>query len=90
MTAGDVFNGEIVLTNHGLVRVDGLGIEMPPDSAFYAHETDAVIPESLAAGRVVYTEFQNSKIARDLDLNYLFGKAANKARSKLINSVILC
>ncbi|OGV88203.1 MAG: hypothetical protein A3K19_27840 [Lentisphaerae bacterium RIFOXYB12_FULL_65_16] len=38
MHAGDVYNGEFTLTNHGLIRADDLGFDLPADDEFFHYE----------------------------------------------------
>jgi hypothetical protein len=49
MRAGDVFNGEFTLSNHGLVRADNVVFELPADDGFFHYELMSGLPTSLAA-----------------------------------------
>ncbi|WP_193222193.1 carboxypeptidase-like regulatory domain-containing protein [Alkalilimnicola sp. S0819] len=49
MAAGDVFQGEIRLTNHGLIRADNLEVAMPSDDQYYRFELMDGLPDSLPA-----------------------------------------
>ncbi|MCP4691399.1 MAG: hypothetical protein GY859_25370, partial [Desulfobacterales bacterium] len=53
MKPGDVFNGESVLTNHGLVRADELVYTLPEDDQFFRYELLAPAPDSLEAKQSV-------------------------------------
>jgi len=53
MEAGDVYNGEFMLTNYGLIRADAISFTMPADDQFFTYELLGGLPESIAAkGRV--------------------------------------
>jgi RHS repeat-associated protein len=47
MSAGDVFNGEITLTNHGLIRADHVNITLPRNNAYFKYEATDSIPASI-------------------------------------------
>jgi RHS repeat-associated protein len=49
MQAGDVFNTEVTLTNHGLIRADDVAFSLPADDAHFVYETLANIPDTIAA-----------------------------------------
>ena len=49
MKAGDVLNGELTMTNWGLVRADGLSFEFPADDGHFQYEFMKTIPSSLPA-----------------------------------------
>ncbi|MCJ8503060.1 fibronectin type III domain-containing protein [Desulfatitalea alkaliphila] len=49
MKAGDVFNGEFTLTNHGLIRADNLEVHLPADDQYIQYQLLAPVPESLGA-----------------------------------------
>jgi large repetitive protein len=49
MQVGDVFYGEITLTNHGLIRADNLEFTMPPNDQYFKFEAMRGIPDSLEA-----------------------------------------
>jgi large repetitive protein len=49
MQVGDVFYGEITLTNHGLIRADNLEFTMPPIDQYFKFEMMRGIPDSLEA-----------------------------------------
>lgn len=53
MCAGQVQNGEVLLTNHGLIRADNVKFNLPADTEYYAYEALATIGDSLAAGESV-------------------------------------
>jgi hypothetical protein len=46
---GDIFYGELTLTNYGLVRADHLKQQLPASDAFFRYEFLAEVPSSLAA-----------------------------------------
>ncbi|MCE9777559.1 fibronectin type III domain-containing protein, partial [Shewanella algae] len=50
MQKGDVYNGELTLTNYGLVRADDLKLHLPTSDEFFKYEfLSSVIPDSLEA-----------------------------------------
>ncbi|AZQ13034.1 right-handed parallel beta-helix repeat-containing protein [Shewanella khirikhana] len=50
MQKGDVYNGELTLTNYGLVRADNLKMRLPTSDEFFKYEfMTSVIPDSLEA-----------------------------------------
>jgi hypothetical protein len=49
MKPGDVFLGELTLSNYGLVRADNLVFNPPPSDAFFRYEFLANIPTTLEA-----------------------------------------
>jgi len=53
MLPGDVFLGELKLTNYGLVRADHLAFTPPPSDAFFRYEFLATTPTSLEAKQSV-------------------------------------
>ncbi len=49
MAAGDVYYGELSLTNHGLIRADGLKQTLPRSDGFFRFEFLSPVPSSLGA-----------------------------------------
>lgn len=49
MKAGDVYHGEFVLTNHGLIRADGLNFSLPESDAHFRYELPENLPDFLEA-----------------------------------------
>jgi len=49
MKAGDVYNGEFTLTNHGLIRADNIELGLPADDANFTYELPDGLPTSIAA-----------------------------------------
>ncbi|WP_257644019.1 Ig-like domain-containing protein [Luteimonas salinisoli] len=49
MAAGEVFQGELVLTNYGLVRADDVTATLPGDDSYFKYEFLAQPPNSLEA-----------------------------------------
>jgi len=49
MKPGDVFLGELTLSNYGLVRADNVAFKQPPADAFFRYEFLADIPATLEA-----------------------------------------
>ncbi len=49
MRAGDVFLGELTITNHGLVRADHVDFTLPPANEFFRYELVSSLPETIAA-----------------------------------------
>ena len=60
MKAGDVYNGELTLTNHGLVRADNLSFRLPEDGVHFDYELLAGLPESLGAKERITVPFRVS------------------------------
>jgi hypothetical protein len=49
MAVGDVFYGELRLTNYGLIRADNLNIAYPTSDAYYQYEFLTSLPDTLDA-----------------------------------------
>ncbi len=49
MQAGDVYHGEYVLINYGLIRADDLGFDFPESDANYKFELLSGLPDSMEA-----------------------------------------
>ncbi|MBB2758147.1 UNVERIFIED_ORG: fibronectin type 3 domain-containing protein [Xanthomonas campestris] len=49
MTAGEVFQGELILTNYGLVRADDVTASLPSEDAYFKYEFLAQPPTTLEA-----------------------------------------
>jgi hypothetical protein len=49
MAVGDVFHGELRLTNYGLIRADNLTFRTPGEDGYYRYEFLGSLPESLEA-----------------------------------------
>ena len=49
MAAGDVYFGELSLTNHGLIRADDLKQTLPRSDAYFRFEFLSPVPETLGA-----------------------------------------
>ena len=58
MQAGDVFNTEFKLTNHGLIRADDLRVVLPSDDEFFTYEFLGTVPESLPAKEFTIVPFR--------------------------------
>lgn len=52
MKAGDVFNGELTLTNYGLIRADNVTSHLPTSDSYIRYEFLSEIPASLEAKQV--------------------------------------
>ncbi|HKJ88391.1 MAG TPA: carboxypeptidase-like regulatory domain-containing protein, partial [Gammaproteobacteria bacterium] len=68
MEPGDVYNGELVITNQGLIRADNVELDIPADGTHYRYELMAGLPDSLEAGetlRVPYKVTALQEIAPD-------------------------
>ena len=59
MVKGDVFNGELTLTNYGLIRADNVKLTLPQSDEFYRYEflTD-VLPDTLAAKQSIVLPYR--------------------------------
>ncbi|HOA61932.1 MAG: immunoglobulin domain-containing protein [Verrucomicrobia bacterium] len=51
--AGDVFYGEYVIENHGLIRADNLQFQLPASDAYLKYEILAAVPDRLEAKQKV-------------------------------------
>ncbi|GAA5787481.1 Ig-like domain-containing protein [Chitiniphilus shinanonensis] len=49
MGVGDVYHGELSLTNHGLVRADDVQLQLPGSDGYFKYEFLADIPDTLDA-----------------------------------------
>lgn len=49
MEVGDVFHGELRLTNYGLIRADNLTFQTPGEDGYYRYEFLGSLPDSLEA-----------------------------------------
>ncbi len=58
MRAGQVLQGEIRLTNHGLVRADVRNVVMPEDDAYLDFEFGATLPDTLGAHEYVVIPYR--------------------------------
>lgn len=58
MAPGDVYNGELTLTNYGLFRADNLKLTQPPEDQYFRYEFFADLPASLAAKESVVIPFR--------------------------------
>ncbi|KPV40174.1 hypothetical protein AN478_08555 [Thiohalorhabdus denitrificans] len=58
MEAGDVYNGELVLTNEGLIRADNVELTIPEDGTHYHYELMDSLPDSLEAGETVRVPYR--------------------------------
>jgi len=59
MRKGDVLNGEITLTNYGLIRADNLKMYLPQSDNFFRYEfLSSVIPEVLAAKQSIVLPYR--------------------------------
>ena len=59
MRKGDVLNGEITLTNYGLIRADNLKMHLPQSDDFFRYEfLSSVIPETLAAKQSIVLPYR--------------------------------
>lgn len=58
LEAGDVFNGEFVLTNHGLIRADNVQMNLPPPDENFTFELLVQPRNSLAAKEVLTVPYR--------------------------------
>ena len=49
MESGDVFYGEIILTNHGLIKAENFEFTMPSSDQYFSYEILAELPDSIDA-----------------------------------------
>lgn len=58
MNAGDVYNGELTLTNHGLVRADNVKQSLPPSDSYFRYEFLVDIPPTLEAKQSITVPYR--------------------------------
>ena len=63
MAPGDVFNGELRLTNYGLIRADDLNFQLPPDDAYFRYEIIGGLPDSLAKKESLIVPYRVTALA---------------------------
>lgn len=63
MAVGDVFYGEIRLTNYGLVRADNVRFDLPENDAYFRYEMLAKLPTSLGPKDSVVIPYRVTAIA---------------------------
>jgi len=63
MGAGDVFNGELKITNKGKIRGDKFTFQMPASTAEYRFEALATLPDGIEAGQVVRVPYRITRVA---------------------------
>ncbi|MGL6160944.1 fibronectin type III domain-containing protein [Microbulbifer sp.] len=68
MKKGDVFTGELSLTNYGLIRADEVSGALPSGNDVVSFEFLAEVPETIDAGEVVYIPYRITAL-RDFNPN---------------------
>ncbi|MBY6189644.1 fibronectin type III domain-containing protein [Microbulbifer agarilyticus] len=68
MQKGDVFTGELSLTNYGLIRADNVNNNLPSGNDVVEFEFLAEVPATLEAGEVVYIPYRITAL-RDFNPN---------------------
>ncbi len=68
MKKGDVFTGELSLTNYGLIRADEVHGALPSGNDVVSFEFLAEVPETLEAGEVIYIPYRITAL-RDFNPN---------------------
>ncbi|MCU7905837.1 MAG: hypothetical protein KZQ76_08255 [Candidatus Thiodiazotropha sp. (ex Epidulcina cf. delphinae)] len=63
MAVGDVFQGELRLTNHGLIRADGLTFVPPREDGYFRYEFLADLPDSLGAKESLVIPYRVTALA---------------------------
>ena len=58
MAPGDVYNGEITMTNYGLITAESLAFSLPPDDAYFDYELSGSLPETIGAGQSVTVAYR--------------------------------
>src|SRR5690606_13126063 len=53
MLKGDVYQGEFVVQNHGLIRADNVEVSFPGSNQYLSYEFGGSIPDQLAAKQIV-------------------------------------
>ena len=62
MDPGEVFHGEIKLTNHGLVRADQMNLNLPSSDEYLLFETLVDVPETLEAKEEVTIPYRVTRL----------------------------
>ncbi|MEX2961790.1 fibronectin type III domain-containing protein [Microbulbifer sp. TYP-18] len=68
MRKGDVFTGELSLTNYGLIRAEEVSGRLPTGNDVVSFEFLAQVPQTLEAGEVVYIPYRITAL-RDFNPN---------------------
>jgi hypothetical protein len=63
MAVGDVFYGELRLTNHGLIRADNLRMSYPSSDAYFQYEFLAELPDTLEAKESLLIPYRITALA---------------------------
>jgi hypothetical protein len=63
MAVGDVFYGELRLTNHGLIRADGVQFVPPGEDGYFRYEFLANLPDTLAAKESLVIPYRVTALA---------------------------
>ena len=63
MPVGEVFHGELRLTNHGLVRADDLTFSFPTSDAYFKYEFQQGLPNSLEAKESLVIPYRVTALA---------------------------
>jgi len=63
MGAGDVFNGELKITNKGKIRGDKFAFQMPASTAEYRFEALATLPDDIAAGQIIRVPYRVTRVS---------------------------
>jgi len=58
MQAGSVFQGEITLTNHGLIRADNFYLNLPPEDGYFSFEFMNGAPTELEAQQSIVVPYR--------------------------------
>ena len=63
MAPGDVFNGELRLTNYGLIRADDLSFQLPADDAYFRYEIIGGLPDTMDAKESLIVPYRVTALA---------------------------
>jgi RHS repeat-associated protein len=58
MCAGQVYNGEFRITNHGLISADSVTIPLPPSDEYFLYELLGTFGDKIAAGQTVKVAYR--------------------------------
>jgi hypothetical protein len=63
MAVGDVFNGELRVTNYGLIRADNVSFSFPSSDAYYKYEFQTGLPDTLDAKETLVIPYRITALA---------------------------
>ncbi|WP_210425237.1 Ig-like domain-containing protein [Spongiibacter thalassae] len=58
LTVGEVYYGELRITNYGLIRADNLQVDLPPSDDFYRYELMVGLPDTIEANESLVVPYR--------------------------------